>query len=359
MAPIEQCRTAALGGHLDICTKCGHQAPAYNSCRNRHCPKCQSLAQARWIEQRRQRIVPTKYFHVVFTLPQELRGLARLNPREMYDLVLESAARTLLDFGRSRLHAQIGVTTVLHTWTRELRFHPHAHCIVTAGGLDDQGHWVPARSRFLFPAKAMSKVFRGKLLERLEELYERRALILEGNCAALVDRARFNNLKDRLYRKKWVVYAKRPFGGPEHVFQYLGRYTHRVGISNQRLVSFDGHDVCFRTKDGRTTTVDAVEFVRRFLLHVLPAGFVKIRHYGLVAAANVTTKLETARRCLLNLDHDDVPTVPPPETPPSWRDLVFALTGIDLLVCPVCGGRSMERRALRDDAEGSRPPDTS
>ena len=359
MAPIEQCRTAALGGHLDICTKCGHQAPAYNSCRNRHCPKCQSLAQARWIEQRRQRIVPTKYFHVVFTLPQELRGLARLNPREMYDLVLESAARTLLDFGRSRLHAQIGVTTVLHTWTRELRFHPHAHCIVTAGGLDDQGHWVPARSRFLFPAKAMSKVFRGKLLERLEELYERRALILEGNCAALVDRARFNNLKDRLYRKKWVVYVKRPFGGPEHVFQYLGRYTHRVGISNQRLVSFDGHDVCFRTKDGRTTTVDAVEFVRRFLLHVLPAGFVKIRHYGLVAAANVTTKLETARRCLLNLDHDDVPTVPPPETPPSWRDLVFALTGIDLLVCPVCGGRSMERRALRDDAEGSRPPDTS
>jgi hypothetical protein len=359
MAAIEQCRTAALGGHLDICTKCGHQAPAYNSCRNRHCPKRQSLAQARWIEGRRQRIIPTKYFHVVFTLPQELRGLARLNPRELYDLVLESAARTLLDFGRSRLRAQLGVTTVLHTWTRELRFHPRAHCIVTAGGLDDQGHWVPARSRFLFPVKAMSKVFRGKLLERLEELYERRALVLEGNCAALVDRAQFNDLKDRLYRKEWVVYAKRPFGGPEHVFHYLGRYTHRVGISNQRLVGFDGHDVCFRTKDGKTTTVDAVEFVRRFLLHVLPAGFVKIRHYGLVAAANVTTKLEMARRCLLNPDHDEVPKTPRPETPPSWRDLVFALTGIDLLVCPVCGGRSMERRALRDGAEGSRPPDTS
>ena len=359
MAAIEQCRTATLGGHLDVCTKCGHQAPSYNSCRNRHCPKCQSLAQARWIEQRRQRIVPTKYFHVVFTLPQELRGLARLNPREMYDLVLESAARTLLDFGRSRLHAQLGVTTVLHTWTRELRFHPHAHCIVTAGGLDDQGHWVPARSRFLFPVTAMSRVFRGKFLERLEGLYQRQALVLEGNCAGLVDCAKFNDLKDRLYRKEWVVYAKRPFGGPEHVFQYLGRYTHRVGISNQRLVSFNGHDVCFHTKNGKTTTVEAVEFVRRFLLHVLPTGFVKIRHYGLVAAANVTTKLEAARRCLLNLGHDDVPQVPRPETPPSWRDLVFALTGIDLLVCPVCGGRSMERRALRDSTQSTRPPDTS
>ena len=359
MAAIEQCRTAALGGHLDVCKKCGHKAPAYNSCRNRHCPKCQALAQARWIEQRRQRIIPTKYFHVVFTLPEELRTLARVNPKEMYDLVLESAARTLLDFGRSRLHAQLGVTAVLHTWTRELRFHPHAHCIVTAGGLDEQGHWIPARSRFLFPVKAMSKVFRGKLLERLEELYEQQALRLEGRCVELGDRGKFAQLKDHLYNKKWVVYAKQPFGGPEQVFSYLGRYTHRVGLSNQRLISFDGHDVCFRTKHGKTTTVDAVEFVRRFLLHVLPAGFVKIRHYGLVAAANVNSKLETARRCLLNLDRDSVPQVPPPETPPSWRDLVFTLTGIDLLVCPICGGRSMERRLLSAGTTCARPPDTS
>jgi len=319
MAAIEQCRTAALGGHLDVCKKCGHKAPAYNSCRNRHCPKCQALAQARWIEQRRQRIIPTKYFHVVFTLPEELRTLARVNPKEMYDLVLESAARTLLDFGRSRLHAQLGVTAVLHTWTRELRFHPHAHCIVTAGGLDEQGHWIPARSRFLFPVKAMSRVFRGKLLERLESLHQRKALAFAGRCAELADRAKFDDFKDRLYRKEWVVYAKRPFGGAEHVFQYLGRYT----------------------------------------LHVLPAGFVKIRHYGLVAAANVTTKLETARRCLLTPGQDEVPQAPPPETPPSWRDLVLALTGIDLLVCPVCGSRSMERRPLRDSTTGPWPPDTS
>lgn len=352
MTAIERCRTAALGGHLDVCTRCGHQAPAYNSCRNRHCPKCQSLAQAKWIEQRRQRIIPTKYFHVVFTLPGELRALARMNPKEMLDLVLESAARTLLDFGRRHLRAQLGVTAVLHTWTRDLRFHPHAHCIVTAGGLDDHGHWRRARSRYLFPVKAMSEVFRGKLLEGLARLYHRRALQLVGPCAALADTEIFNQLKDRLYRKEWVVYAKRPFGGPDQVFRYLGRYTHRVGLSNQRLVSFDEQNVCFRTKHGNTTTVDAVEFVRRFLLHVLPTGFVKIRHYGLVAAANVTTKLEVARRCLLV-----TPPTPPPSgmaPTPTWREMLLLLTGIDVLLCPACRCRSMERHPLPH-----RPPDTS
>ena len=297
LAAIQHCRTATLGGHLDVCNKCGHQEQSYNSCRNRHCPKCQSLAQARWIEQRRQRIIPTKYFHVVFTLPQELRSLARKNPKKMYDLLLESAARTLLDFGRSRLHAELGVTTVLHTWTRDLRFHPHAHCIVTGGGLDDDGHWIPARSRFLFPVKAMSIVFRGKLLDGLAELYKDQALLLEGNCADLAVATSFAQLMDQLYRKKWVVYAKQPFGGPEQVFSYLGRYTHRVGLSNQRLVSFDGDDVCFRTKHGKTTTIPAIEFVRRFLLHVLPRRFVK--------SATTDSSL-------------------PPTSLPSWRSPVVA-----------------------------------
>jgi len=356
---IERCRTAKLGGHLDVCTTCGHETPAYNSCRNRHCPKCQALAQARWIEQRSQRIIPTKYFHVVFTLPQELRALVRVNPTEMYDLVLESAARTLLDFGQSRLHAQLGVTCVLHTWTRDLRFHPHAHCIVTGGGLDELGHWIPARSRYLFPVEAMSEVFRGKLLEQLEALYRDDALTFKGGCAELADRATFGKLKSDLYRKEWVVYAKRPFGGPAQVFQYLGRYTHRVGLSNQRLVSFDGHDVCFRTKHGKTTTVDAVEFMRRFLLHVLPAGFVKIRHYGLVASGNVNTKLETARRCLSDIDNNTEPETPISEAPPSWRDLLLKLTGIDLMVCSVCGSRSIERRPHGDSPTSPRPPDTS
>lgn len=358
MDAIERCRTATLGGHLDVCTTCGHETPAYNSCRNRHCPKCQALPQARWVAKRGERIIPTKYFHVVFTLPQELRALARVNSTEIYDLLLESAARTLLEFGQSRLDAQLGVTSVLHTWTRDLRFHPHAHCIVTAGGLDQQGHWIPARSRFLFPVKAMSKVFRGKFLDGLEALYKSNEITFAGGCAELADRVTFDNLKHDLYRNEWVVYAKQPFGGPEQIFQYLGRYTHRVGLSNQRLVSFDGHDVCFRTKHGKTTTVDAVEFMRRFLLHVLPVGFVKIRHYGLLAAANVNTKLETARRCLLNLDEDAAPTTPAPETPPSWRDLLLTLTGIDLLVCPACGGRSIERRPLGDSTPCPRP-DTS
>jgi hypothetical protein len=359
IAAIKQCRTAKLGGHLDVCSTCGHERPAYNSCRNRHCPKCQALAQARWIEKRSERIIPTKYFHVVFTLPQELRALARVNPTEIYDLLLESAARTLLDFGHSRLHAQLGVTCVLHTWTRDLRLHPHAHCIVTGGGLDEQQRWIPARSRFLFPVKAMSKVFRGKVLDGLEELYKGDGLTFAGGGAELADRATFDKLKDGLYRKKWVVYAKQPFGGPEQVFRYLGRYTHRVGISNQRLVSFDGQDVCFRTKHGKTTTVDAVEFMRRFLLHVLPAGFVKIRHYGLVAAANVNTKLETARRCLSAVDENTQPQTAIPENPPTWRDLFLKLTGIDLLVCPVCRGQSMESRSLNDTTTCSRPPDTS
>ena len=357
MAAILQCRTAKLGGHLDVCTKCGRETPAYNSCLNRHCPKCQALPQARWIEKRSERIIPTKYFHVVFTLPQELRALARVNPTKMYDLVLESAARTLLDFGQSRLHAQLGLTCVLHTWTRDLRLHPHAHCIVTAGGLDEHKHWIPARSRFLFPVKAMAKVFRGKVLDGLDELYKGGPLTLEGRCAELAERATFHKLKDRLYRKKWVVYAKQPFGGPEQVFQYLGRYTHRVGMSNQRLVSFDGQDICFRTKHGKTTTINAVEFIRRFLLHVLPAGFVKIRHYGLLAAANINTKLETARRCLSTVD--DTPEPATPQAPSTWRDLFLKLTGIDLLVCPACGGRSMERRSLDHCTASAQPPDTS
>jgi hypothetical protein len=326
MAAIQRCRTMSLGGHLDVCSKCGHPRPSYNSCRNRHCPKCQCLAQARWIARRQKRVIPTKYFHVVFTLPEPLRALARADPVAIYDLFFESATRTLLEFGRSRLHAQIGVTAVLHTWTRDLRFHPHVHCIVTAGGLDDDGHWVRARSRFLFSVKAMAKVFRGKFVDGLATL--------------MGHSSQFAELKPGLYDREWVVYAKQPFGGAAQVFQYLGRYTHRVGISNHRLVSFDGLEVCFRTKHGKTCTVAAVEFIRRFLLHVLPAHFVKIRHYGLVAAANVGSKLETARACLLACDDKHQPPASS-ETPPSWRDLLRALTGLDLFVCPVCGARSM------------------
>jgi hypothetical protein len=354
MTALVRCRTAALGGHLDVCRSCGHQAPAYNSCRNRHCPKCQSLSQARWIDQRLARIIPTKYFHVVFTLPQQLRALARGNARLMYQLLIGAAARTLLEFGGNDLRAQLGVTTVLHTWTRDLRFHPHAHCIVTAGGLDDNDHWIPASNRYLFSVKALSKVFRGKLLDGLDRLYRAGALKLDGPCSSLRDSTNFARLKDQLYRIDWVVYAKKPFGGPEHVFRYLGRYTHRVGISNQRLISFDGNNVCFRTKGGKTVTIEAVEFVRRFLLHVLPHGFVKIRHLGLLAAKNAMTRLEVARRCLSACAGVTQPAPTPP--PIEWRDFLLALTGTDLTICPACQNRSVERCPL---VPRPRPRDTS
>jgi hypothetical protein len=359
MAAIQQCRTAKLGGHLDVCSSCGHERPSYNSCRNRHCPKCQSLAQARWIAQRQERVIPTKYFHVVFTLPALLRALARVDGAATYDLLFQSATRTLLEFGRSRLHAQIGVTAVLHTWTRDLRLHPHVHCIVTAGGLDDEGQWVRAHSRFLFSVKAMARVFRGKFVDGLVALYRERRLNLDGRCSPLAGAADFAKLKGRLYRQDWVVYAKQTFGGPSQVFKYLGRYTHRVGISNQRLVSFDGDEVCFHTKHGKTCTIDAVEFLRRFLLHVLPARFVKIRHYGLVAAANVSNKLEAARQCLLAEAEPQRAAAASPEMQPSWRAFLQSLTGLDLLLCPACGARAMERHPLRLGANNPKHLDSS
>jgi hypothetical protein len=221
---ITACRTASLGGHLDVCTGCGHSVPAYNSCRNRHCPKCQSLAQAAWIEARKQRTLPTRYFHVVFTLPHELQALVRINQWLLYNLLLETASRTLLEFGESRLKAQVGITTVLHTWSRDLRFHPHAHCIVTAGGLGlDQSRWVPARSRYLFSVAAMSIVFRGKFLAGIQEAHDDGRLEFGAACADLEARETFRALIKKLYDKDWVVYAKTPFGGPKQVFNYLGR----------------------------------------------------------------------------------------------------------------------------------------
>ena len=260
MRAIETCRTAVLGGHVDVCDACGFSRPAYNSCRNRHCPKCQSLTQAAWIEQRKERILPSSYFHVVFTLPAQLRGLCRRNSKTFYNLLFQTVSRTLLELGDDpgRLGAQIGFTAVLHSWSRNLELHPHLHCIVAGGGLSSDGdHWIPARRRYLFPVKVLSRLFRGKFLDRLRLLYERGRLDLCGQCASLAAPPAFQQFLDNLYRQEWVVYAKRPFGGPEQVYKYLGRYTHRVGLSNQRLVAFDGQQVCFRTKNGKTITLSA------------------------------------------------------------------------------------------------------
>jgi len=332
---IERCRTAELGGHLDVCARCGHERPSYNSCRNRHCPKCQALAQARWVGARSARLLPASYFHVVFTLPAELRALTKLNRRVVFDAMLAAAGETLVELGLDpkRLGALLGATCVLHTWTRDLRFHPHVHCIVTGGGWSAaHRRWVRARSRYLFPLSVLAALFRAKLIARLRSAHRAGELRSESE-----DPEAFDRLCITLHRKLFIVYAKRPFGGAEHVVRYLGRYTHRVGISNQRLVSFDARGVTFRTKHGKTVTLDPVDFLDRFVEHVLPSGFVKIRHYGLLAPSNVRSLLDDARGALGG--KSATPTR-------DMRDLLLALTGIDVSLCPACGARELVRQPL-------------
>lgn len=334
MRDIEVCRTEVLGGHLEVCTSCGYSRPAYNSCRNRHCPKCQSLEQARWLEGRMQRLLPVHYFHVVFTLPSELRPLCRRNPERLYNLLFQCASQTLLQLAADpdRLGAQLGITAVLHTWTRELSYHPHLHCIVTGGGLAlDGSRWIPAQGKFLFPIHVLGALFRGKFLAALKRAHQ--------DDPFRLDDIDFAGLLDTLYRIKWLVDARPPFGGPEHVFKYLGRYTHRVGVSNQRLISLDPRGVTFATKNGRTITLAPEEFIRRFLLHVLPARFVKKRHYGLWAAGNLHTRLPIARHRLLAGADAPPPAAAPTSAPLDrlpWTDLLRALTGIDVVLCPHC-----------------------
>jgi hypothetical protein len=353
---IEACRTALLGGHLDVCPDCGHEdKPSYNSCRNRHCPKCQALAQARWLARQQRRILPVPYFHVVFTLPAELRPLALRNRKPIFDLLFTTASRTLLTLGRDpeRMGALLGITAVLHTWTRDLRFHPHLHCVVTGGGLAlDGDRWLDSDPNFLFPVKVIGKLFRGKVLAGLRRLQQRGGLDF-GRDAESPDA--IGHLCDELATKKWVVYAKRPFAGPEQVFAYLGHYTHRVAISNYRLVSVTGDEVVVATRDGKTVAMTPNEFIRRFLQHVLPDKFVKIRHYGLMASSNVKTKLRQAQDILASrypadtsastghvadADTDDQ------QSKTDWRELLLELTGLDLTCCPRCGSRRRRRLSI-------------
>lgn len=326
LSAIAACRTAVLGGHIDVCRACGYEHPAYNSCRNRHCPKCQALAQERWIAARTARLLPVRHFHVVFTLPAELRPIARLAKRRVYGALLHAAAETLLELGQSRLKATPGVTLVLHTWTRDLRFHPHVHAIVTAGGLGgDPTRWVKSSPEYLFPIRVMGKLLRGKMLEALRRLKRR------GQLGELPD---FESMLDRAAKATWVVYAKKPFRRAEHVLKYLGRYTHRVGIANSRLVHVDDRAVTFRTKDGKTATLSPVKFLQRFVQHVLPGGFKKVRHCGLYAGANVDGPLETARGLLAP---DPAPPTTAPCTTSPWPELLCQLTGRDVSRCPRCG----------------------
>ena len=408
---LARCRTAALGGHMYICQACKVVLDAsYNSCRNRHCPKCQSLEQVRWVNARMERMLPTASFHAVFTLPRELRRLTLANRQTVFDMLFACATATLQEFGRDPKHlgAELGITSVLHTWTRELRFHPHVHCIVTAGGLSLDGErWVAGSPNYLFAVRALGKSFRKRFVDALRKARTKGQLHFTGPAESLADSERFHEVCERLRHKRWVVYCKPPFGDRDQAFHYLGQYTHRVGISNQRLVSMNEHGVTFRTRGDARVTVPPGEFLRRFVLHVLPKGFVKIRHHGLFAAGNIATKLATART-LLTLSaaagtgaatvkatpamtgvlgaamfanagafsastateskttvgaagvvwNGGVPRDPGRTAGGSadFRDLLFELNGVDLRRCPHCGERAVTRFPIDAAALAARAP---
>jgi hypothetical protein len=348
---LQRCRTAALGGHVEVCDQCGHCVIAYNSCRNRHCPKCQAAARAAWLEEQAADLLDVDYYHVVFTLPDLLGPLALQNRRAVYGLLFQTAAQTLSQVAADPRHlgANIGLLAVLHTWGQTLRLHPHVHCVVPGGGLSPDGNrWMSCRPGFFLPVRVLSRVFRGKFLAGLGTAYDRGDLSFHGQQSDLADPAVFRRRLDELRQQEWVVYAKPPFGGPEQVLKYLARYTHRVAISNGRLVQMTDGQVHFRWKDyahghaEKVMALNAVEFIRRFLLHVLPSGFVHIRHYGFLANRSRETKLPLCRRLIAAAQEEEAratttaaaetpaePALVPPETAmpaPESRDC-----------CPQCG----------------------
>ena len=331
---IVRCRTAVLGGHLDECTRCGHRVISYNSCRNRHCPKCQAGARERWLEKRRRELLPTPYVHVVFTLPRPLASLALQNKKVVYDLLFRTSAETLLEVARDRKHlgAEIGFFSVLHTWSQKLELHPHVHCVVPAGGLSaDRTRWIKSRYDFFLPVKVLSRVFRGKFVAALKRAFQDGQLSFHGDLLPLAQPKTFYAWLRPLFRKDWVIYAKRPFGGPEYVLRYLGRYTHRVAISNHRLVSFADQKVTFRWRDSahkndqRLMTLSLDEFLRRFLLHLLPDRFVRIRNCGFLANRRRATFLPL---CFQSLGW----------APHTEQDTPGTNESSDLWLCPQCAG---------------------
>ena len=341
MRAIESCRTPALGGHLQQCDGCGYQQPAYNSCRNRHCPKCGSLAKAQWLEDRKADLLPVGYFHLVFTLPHELNPLILVNKKVLCDILFKAVSQTLLEFGRTHLNGLLGFICVLHTWDQTLRDHFHLHCLIPGGALSfGLTRWTAARQTFLFSVKALSLVFRGKFLGLLERAFRKGELQFPGRTAALAEPAAFAALVHSLRQKPWVVYAKRPFSSPEKVLDYLGRYTQRVALSNNRILSLsesaEGPLVTFSYRDRkngnrtRTMSLQAHEFIRRFLLHVLPAGFMRLRHFGFLANRSRKQKLD---RCRVLLGLEQQPSSSPKK---SARQLMLEVTGFDLARCPAC-----------------------
>jgi hypothetical protein len=338
LTAIERCRTAALGGHVDQCTRCGHRAISFNSCRNRHCPRCQAQARDRWIEARSRDLLPAPYAHVVFTLPHQLAPLALQNKKLIYDLLFHTSAATLREVAGNpkRLGAEIGFFSVLHTWNQKLQHHPHLHCVVPAGGLaPGRRRWISSQPKFLLPVAVLRKVFRAKFTAALRKAFQAGKLGFHGQLQPLGQPQAFAALLRQTFRKHWVVYCKRPFGGADHVLRYLGGYTHRVAISHHRLLSLQDGQVTFRWRDSahhnqqRRMTLPIEEFLRRFLLHVLPPGFVRIRHFGILSTRNRSTLLPLCRQLIeadpLPQERRNARPAPTVQQPGLWR-------------CPQCGG---------------------
>jgi hypothetical protein len=339
MRAVENCRTAALGGHVERCGDCGHQRIAYNSCRNRNCPKCQGLARARWLEDRQAELLDVPYFHVVFTVPAEIEVIAFQNQTVVYDILFRAASETLRTIARDPKHlgAEIGFLAVLHTWGQNLMHHPHVHCLVPGGGIAPDGKsWIACRPGFFLPVRVLSRMFRGLFLHYLERAFAAGELRFFSAYQPLHEPAAFRRYLTRVHRTEWVVYAKRPFAGPAQVLDYVGRYTHRVAISNNRLLSMDDGNVRFRWKDYRdgnrqkTMTLDGGEFMRRFLIHVLPDGFHRIRYFGFLGNCQRARKLARCRE-LLGMAPSRAA-----DPPVDYRDRFEALTGRSLRECPHC-----------------------
>jgi predicted Zn-ribbon and HTH transcriptional regulator len=337
MRAIEACRTSYLGGHVQKCDTCGFEQQAYNSCRNSHCPKCQTLTKARWVEDRKAELLPVPYFHNVFTLPHELNPVALCNKKAIYSILFKAVSETLLQFGRHNIGGTLGFTAILHTWDQRLLDHLHLHCVIAGGVLaDDKTSWIQTKHNYLFNVEALSRVFRGKFIEYLENGYAKGKLNFPGNTAKYATAEGFSGLIKGLRSKDWVVFSKKPFAGPQEVLEYIGRYTHRVAISNNRIVDVKDGKLTFTYRDRKDNdtlklkTLDAGEFIRRFLLHVLPEGFMKIRHFGFLSNRHKKEKVQLCRELI----GDNTPV--PERTKKNAGELMFELTGIDITRCPRC-----------------------
>jgi len=344
MTAIESCRTAVLGGHVERCEDCGETRIAYNSCRNRHCPKCQGLSRLQWLADRRDDLLPVAYFHIVFTVPEAIAAIALQNKAVVYDIIFKAAADTLRLIAADPQHlgAETGMIAILHTWGQTLTHHPHIHCLVPGGGLASDGRWIGCRPGFFLPVRILSRLYRRLFLERLQAAFNTGDLSFFGSLASLVEPHAFAEHLKLVRRINWVVFAKRPFAGPQTVLDYLGRYTHRVAIANSRLLACEDGQVCFRWKDYRAgnkskvMTLNADEFIRRFLLHVLPTGFRRVRHFGFLANACRAAKLLAIRAAL------QAPEPAPIVETSDYRERYAILTGHRIDLCPICGGRMVE-----------------